>query len=520
MIKLTRRSALLSAVALGGSTLLPNITLADGHKTLKIAIGSEAGDLDLLQNVSALSTYSLVFDALIHYGSNGVLQPALAESWSESDDGLELSFALREGVKFSDGTDFDAEVAKWNLERWMGKDDFSWIGVSDAMEAIETNGSHGLTIRLKRAVPVALLELTIVRPVRFLSPNAADAEGNQTSPIGTGPWMITENDNSGTKLVRNPHYWGSASPLEAIELKVVPDELSRSNGLRSGDLHVIGGDWVSPLSPRRARAMQNSGDASVVAEQGTTGVSLTFSPKSPMLQDQGVREAIKLCINRTAIVTILYEGFADPINNVFPGVIPESGTRNDIPARDVDAAKALISGAGWAEANGGWEKDGSKLLLELMVSEEALPGARRMAEMVQGMISESGIEVTVSSVDNATIHDRRPTFDYDLTFMVTFGAPYDPHGTLANLFLSNVDSGPDGKFYMHEDLDPIVNTALETPGAARDAEMQKIYTWLQDNAAVCPLVAPQRLWAHSSQVKGFALPATDYDIPSAGIDLG
>jgi nickel transport system substrate-binding protein len=123
-------------------------------------------------------------------------------------------------------------------------------------------------------------------------------------------------------------------------------------------------------------------------------------------------------------------------------------------------------------------------------------------------------------VDNATIHDRRPTFEYDLTFMVTFGAPYDPHGTLANLFLSNVDSGPDGKFYMHEDLDPIVTTALETPGATRDAEMQKIYTWLQDNAAVCPLVAPQRLWAHSLQVEGFTLPATDYDIPSTGIDLG
>lgn len=519
MLTLTRRAALLSAASALSLTFLSKAALADGHKVLKIAIAQEAGDLDLLTNVSALSTYSLVFDTLIQYGANGELQPALATEWSESDDGKTLSFKLREGVKFSDGADFNAEVAKWNLERWMGKDDFSWIGVSDAMESVETDGSHGLIIRLKRPVPVAFLELTIVRPVRFLSPNAADADGNQTAPVGTGPWMVVENDNAGTKLVPNPHYWGDAPAFEAIELKVVPDELSRSNGLRSGDLDVIGGDWVSPLSPRRARAMEKAGEATVVAEQGTTGISLTFSPKSAKLQDARVRKAISDSIDRNAIVAVLYEGFADPINNVFPGVIPDSGERNAIPPRNIDAAKALLAEAGWEQSGGGWTKDGETLELELMVSDEALPGSRRLAEMVQGMISESGIKVTVSSVDNATIHERRPGFEYDLTFMATYGAPYDPHGTLANLFLSNVDSGPDGKFYAHPDLDPIVTKALETGGEPRSAAMQEIHAWLLDNAAVAPLVAPQRLWAHSARVSGFALPAADYDIPHSDIKL-
>ena len=519
MVEFNRREALLAAASVTGVFMLPGIVLAADRDALTIAISAETGNLDLLQNISGLNTYTLVFDPLIRYGEGGSLEPALAESWTVSEDEKTLSFNLRQGVKFSDGTDFDAKVAKWNLDRWMGKPDFSWIGVSDALESIETDGTHGLIIKLKQAVPAALLELTIVRPVRFLSPNAVDADGKQTSPVGTGPWAITQNDNAGTTLVINQHYWGDKPSFASIVLKVVPDELSRSNGLRAGDLDVIGGDWVSPLSPRRARAMQKSDDVSVVAEEGTTAISLAFSPKSALLGDQGVREAIKLSVERNAIVKILYEGFADPTNNVFPGVIPDGGARNAIPARDVAAAKTKLENAGWSQSGKGWSKDGKDLELELLISEESLPGSRRLAEMLQGQLSETGIMVKVSSVDNATLHERRPEFSYDLAFMVTYGAPYDPHGTLANLFLSDVDSGPDGKIYMHDDLDPIVRTALETGGDARTAAMQKIYDWLNANAAVCPLVAPKRLWAHNNNVSTFVLPATDYDMPSQGIVL-
>ena len=246
---LNRREAIQTFAMLAGVTALPGTVLASGHNVLRIAIGAEIGNLDLLQNVSPLHTYSLVFESLIRYGDNGNLEPALAESWEVSEDGMTLSFNLRQGVSFTDGTPFDSEAAKWNLERWMGKPDFSWIGVSDALESIVTTGSHSLDIQLKREVPVALLELTIVRPVRFLSPAAVDAGGMQAAPIGTGPWVIVENSNEGTTLERNENHWGGKPALERIELKVVPDELSRSNGLRAGDLDIIGGEWVAPLSP-------------------------------------------------------------------------------------------------------------------------------------------------------------------------------------------------------------------------------------------------------------------------------
>ena len=514
---MNRRAMMQLVAGLAGAAALPGAVLAAGQNVLRVAIAAEIGNLDLLQNVSPLHTYSLVFETLIRYGHNGELEPALASSWKVSQDGRTLSFELRQGVTFSDGTPFDSESAKWNLERWMGKPDFSWIGVSDAFGSITMTGSHSLDIQLEREVPVALLELTIVRPVRFLSPNAVDAHGNQAAPIGTGPWVITENTNARTTLVPNESYWGEKPGIARIELKVVPDELSRSNGLRAGDLDIIGGEWVAPLSPRRARALDQSEGTSAATAPGTASVLMTFSPKSEILGDATVREAVALSIDRNSIVQIIHEGYADPTANVFPGSIPQGGKENPIVPRNVDAARQKLEAAGWKSSGDGWTKDGATLSVELMVSEEALPGSRRLAELIHGQLTETGFDVSVASVDSATIHDRRQEFTYDLTFMGTYGAPYDPHGTIANLLLSSVDSGPDGKIFMHPDLDPIVEAGLAAPAKDREAGMQAIYDWLAENSAVVPLVVPQRLWAHSERVGNFSIPPTAYDMPVEGV---
>nr|WP_306266279.1 ABC transporter substrate-binding protein [Pararhizobium sp. IMCC3301] len=516
MLTMNRRNLFQAASAFALIAALPRISVANGHEVLKIAIAAETGDLDLLQNVSTLSAYTVVFDALIHYGQGGKLEPGLATAWQVAQDERSISFDLREGVKFSDGTPFDAAAAEWNLKRWMGVADFNWIGIADAYDSISIDAPNKITVHLKRPVPAGLLELTIVRPVRFLSPKAVNADGAQTAPIGTGPWIVESYDSSRTVLVRNENYWGDKPKFKKIELIVVPDELARANGLRSGDLDVIGGDWVATLSPRRARALESEG-IPVVAEPGTAVMHIGFSPVSPLVQDIAVRKAVFTGIDRAAIAKVLFEGFADPVADVFPSIIPLSGKRHEIPTRDVAAAKAALAEGGWSESDGGWAKDGTDLSLDLLVSEESLPGSRRIAEMVQGMLGEIGIKVKVSSVDNATMHERRPAFQYDLAFFTTYGAPYDPHGSLGASFMTATDTGPDGKIYVSDALDPIVAAGLDATGPEREAKIQAIYDWLWDNVAVCPLVVQQRIWAHSPRLKGFSLPATDYDLPFKGI---
>jgi nickel transport system substrate-binding protein len=258
----------------------------------------------------------------------------------------------------------------------------------------------------------------------------------------------------------------------------------------------------------------------IVAEPGTATTILDYSPKSPMMQDKSVRQAIFLGIDRKSIAAVLFEGYADATVDIFPTTVPTPGKRHDVPARDVAAAQATLTAGGWSGGDGGWTKDGKALEIDFLVSEESFPGSRRIAEMIQGMLGEVGLKVNISSVDNATMHDRRPAFQYSLTFFVTYGAPYDPHGSLGASFVTAADTGPDGKIYIAEELDKLVQTALEAGGDAREGAMQGVYDWLYDNVAACPLVITQRIWAVHPRVKGFTLPTTDYDVPFKGITLG
>lgn len=188
---------------------------------------------------------------------------------------------------------------------------------------------------------------------------------------------------------------------------------------------------------------------------------------------------------------MLLEGFADPIADVLPQVIPLAGTPHEVPARDVAAARAALPEAGWAEDGPGWTRDGGALSLERLASEESLPGSRRIAEIVQGMPSEVGIMVEVSSVDNATIHERRPAFDYDLAFFTTYGAPYDPHGTLGASFVTASDMGPDGKICVSPELDPLVAAALSATGEAQAPAYQAVYGLALEQRRGLPAGGPE-----------------------------
>ncbi|ABE35865.1 bacterial extracellular solute-binding s, 5 Middle family protein [Paraburkholderia xenovorans LB400] len=492
---------------------------AKDAQTLTVALAQEAGKLDLLQNESALSSYGLVFDGLVHYGQGGKLEPDLAESWNVSPDGKIITFQLRKDVRFSDGTPFDANVAQWNMARWIGKPDFSWISVSENFERMEVTGPYTLRLFLKAPAPVALAELSIVRPVRFLSPKAVDAKGQQTSPVGTGPWKILQNDRSETVLVPNDYYWGKKSSIKRINLSVVPDELSRANALRSGDLDIIGGEWVAPLLPARAKALSTDTEVGVFAAPGVSTVLLGFNDTRGPLTDVNVRRAINLGIDRTSIAKILYQGYADPASNLFPPTIPDAGKREPVIVRDVATANKILDAAGWVKAGAVRRKDGKDLALNLLASDQVLPGSRRLSELLLGQLADLGITVTVSSLDDATYHDRRQKFDYDLAFFTTYAAPYDPQGSLSAMFVSTADSGPDGKIFVSKDLDAVVQTALSAAGDDRKEKVQKIYDWMDKNAAICPLVYPQRLWAYNKRVDGFALPPTEYDMPISNLVL-
>lgn len=516
---LTGLTGLVGAAA--ASTLFQQAVAAETDgETLRVAISTAPGDLDPHKFKGLYAVQDMVFEPLVTYSYDGKIEPGLAAAWSLEEDGKLLRLTLREGVTFHDGAPFDAAAAKWNLARWMGLPDNNWMNCSRLFVEATVIDDHHIDISFKEPVLGLLQELAYVRPGRFLSPQSVAADGSYQSPIGTGPWVQVSTDNTGSLFERFEGYWGDKPKISKIQLKVLPDSRGRMAALRAGDIDLMGGTFVSPITAIEAQTLQQAG-IDVVVEPGSTTMIMAFNPdRAPALKDANVRKAIDIGIDRAAISKVLYRGLAATSANLFAEAVPLSGKRYEIPVLDVEGAKALLDQAGWV-GSPVRQKDGVPLALEIVVSEEQIPGSRSVAEVMQAELQEIGIELTIRSVDHASRHSDIPERKFDLAFFQTYGAPYEPFATIVGLFLSTYDNGVDGKLFVDaEHLDPLVVATMSATDTNMEANVQKVYDWLHDNTAIAPLLYVPGIWAHSKRVEGFKGPATEYDMPYENISLG
>ncbi|MER8859097.1 MULTISPECIES: ABC transporter substrate-binding protein [unclassified Mesorhizobium] len=506
-------------IAAGGSLFPSMVAAAADNDTLRIAISVAPGDLDPHKFKGLYAVQDMVFEPLVTYSYDGKIEPGLATAWSIENEGKLLRLTLREQVVFHDGTPFDATAAKWNLGRWMGQADNNWMNCSRLfVDATVVDDNH-IDIRFKEPVLGLLQELAYVRPGRFLSPKSVAADGSYKAPVGTGPWREISADNSGSVFERFDRYWGEKPKFSKVQLKVLPDSRGRMAALRAGDIDLMGGAFVSPITAIEAQTLKQAG-LDVVVEPGSTTMIMAFNPdRAPALKEVAVRKAIDIGIDRAAISKVLYRGMAATSANLFAESVPLAGKRYEVPQIDVEGAKALLEKAGWV-GSPVREKDGSPLALEIVVSEEQIPGSRSVAEVLQAELQEIGIQLTIRSVDHASRHSDIPERKFDLAFFQTYGAPYEPFATIVGLFLSTYDNGVDGKLFVDaERLDPLVTATMSALDPNMEANVQKVYDWLHDNVAIAPLLYVPGIWAHSSRVKDFKAPATEYDMPYENISL-
>ena len=209
---------------------------SDTGGTLRIALAAPETSLDLLDfKTNSFNILDEIYEPLVRYTADGTIGPGLAESHEVSPDGLKLTFHLRKGVTFSDGKALTAPVAKADLEKWVGKEKFSFLGVSAHTKSITATDDQTLVLRLDKPYAPALQELAVTRPVRFPSPAAYGADGQVTTPIGTGPYRLQSLTPTEIVLVRNDTYWGGRPSLDKIEFKVIPDAGQRVAALKAGD---------------------------------------------------------------------------------------------------------------------------------------------------------------------------------------------------------------------------------------------------------------------------------------------
>ncbi len=382
---INRRQLLKAAGAIGGATLLPEFASAQQTPrrggTLRVSMPYNPASVDPMtgRNQPDFNVLYAVFDALIDFDPKTLdLKPGLAKSWRFADP-TTLVLELVEGVRYHDGTPFDAAAVKFNLERYKTSARSNVKGDLRTLETVEVNGPSLVTLKLNQANAGLPMMLTS-RIGCMVSPKAAQEQGNafDRNPVGTGPFRFVEwQDNAIFKLVRNASYWKPNQPhLDAIEMRIM-------NELNTVARSVIAGESDLALTLEVPQKLIGDRTREVITEFGPSlnfyGVFLNYA--KPPLNDLRVRQALNYALDRDEINKVIMTGIAETTSAVLSRAhwACDPATANYY-THDIDKAKNLLAEAGYP--NGleietfGWPDQVAMRRQELLMSHWAKAGIR------------------------------------------------------------------------------------------------------------------------------------------------
>jgi len=388
-------------------------------------------DPETLYNIKSLSlTVNSVLGAyllerLVYFDATGTPQPWLATGWTVSDDQKVVTFKLRSGVVFSDGTPFNAAAAKSQFDLVLDKANasplLSRLGTLRKVEAPDPT-----TLVFSFSAPYAPFFANIAQAgFGFNSPTAIAKSGDQygRNPVGTGPYML-KSWVPGTEitLVRNPHFQqfrgdalNKGAPYASqVVLTVISEEAVAQAALESGELTAanVAADAID-------RMVQNPQFHTVINKVVTNLYFVEFNETHPPFNDPAMRQAVSLAINRDAVVKAAFNGYAhtanDPLANGIPGYDAAIGAKYG-PTFDPAAAKALLAKAGWTPGpDGKLVKDGKAAMFSLK-SYSGFEVVDRTLSVIQSNLADIGIGTKIETADWGSFYPSllKPDWDIDL----------------------------------------------------------------------------------------------------------
>ncbi|MBI4279905.1 MAG: hypothetical protein HY660_15750 [Armatimonadetes bacterium] len=435
---------------------------------LVIATSTEANTFDVHRtNASGvLEGNFYVYETLTERDDQGRVIPALARSWQVTNGGKTVTISLQDGVKFHDGTPFNAGAVKFNLERKLREK----LPVHELTTAIDTmDVVNDTTLRLNLTHPaLALMGTFSAKTFGIISPAAVQKYGRDiaANPVGTGPFRMVEwRKGQFIRFRRNPDYWRKGLPyLDEIVLRTVPDIAVRAQTLEAGEVDV--GIQLSDVDVKR---LQGNPAYTVIASPGWVQYYMPMNnhDRRGTLNDVRVRQAINHAVDRKAMVDTIFLGVGARIADspiVAPGVfgyVP-IGTYSYDPAR----ARALLAEAGWRPgASGLVERDGRPMRLRLISRRGGSKGDIQVAETVQAQLRAIGIEVRIDVLEGAiflqTVTQPPERGDYDM-LNLTFGTFTGDADYALNTFFSCNAWAPklyNRMYYCNRQLEAILENA-------------------------------------------------------------
>lgn len=446
--------------------------------TLTIVIGSDPPSLDPHRTPSVNIAHAVMYETLVTVDRRtGEFIPGLAESWEISRDGTAITFKLKRGVKFHDGTPFNAAAVKTTFDRLVSKETnapgASWVGTLTRTDVVDD-----LTVRLVFSRPYAPIFSSLrISFLAILSPTAIAKMGADygQNPVGTGPFRFKQwIPNDRIVYERNPDYaWGpahyknrGAPNFDQLIIRIVPDEATRVIALERGDIDIL------PGAPARdARRMMREGKFPFVQIPTTSGTYLGLNVKKAPVSDVRVRRAIGHAINTDEVARIALEGLAVPmLSPIAPTIWGYwDGVKQFALNHDPDRARALLAEAGYRPGPGGaMMKDGRQM--EFTVWTYARMTNVRVAVVLQSQLRTVGIKLNIEQMEPATLLASTQRGEHD-AILISYGWP--DADILFYFFHSSRLATTNRVHYVNPQVDKLLEDGQTTVDTAKRLEVYK-----------------------------------------------
>lgn len=486
------------------------------EKVVTVAIGGKNGiaTMDPTYMMTDILHYELIYEPLVVYGKDGKIEPGLAETWDISDDGKEYTFHLRKGVKFSDGSDFNADNVIFNTDRWKDNANTASVNVCTSLQSVTKIDDYTVKFTFDKAYYPFLTELTYPRPCRMMSRNSVDASGKFTKPIGTGMWMVESyEEGKETVLVPNPNYWGEKPKYDKLVLRVIPDSETRMMALQSGEIDFS----TVPIPAEGIPAVEKDSKLQLIKNPSTKGYFMLLNYDVPAFQNLQIRQALNYALDKDSIAKDVLDGNATAATGILPATNAYVNDKNDLGySYDLDKAKQLLSEAGCKDSDGDGilEYDGKPMRFKFVFQTEEYPEWKDVCEYISNAFKEIGVEFKLELQPSTTYYDTLWTNrSFDVIMYRTYSDSWNPHGFLSGMFCTDAKGSP-RVCWNSDELDAMIRKVLqETDENARQTQYDAIFKYLYDNAVSIPVYYPNVSYAYSKdRLSGFEFAVTDYEL--------
>ena len=479
-----------------------------GKKEITIAIDQNFVTLDPHNAGDTVSIFGVrsMYEGLVDFDEKMNIEPALAESYDISEDGLVYTFKLREDVTFHDGEPFNAEAVKVNFDRVMddannlsAKRSFQFI---DSLEVID---DYEVAFYLSEPFSAMINKFAMVP---MISPKAIE-EGTkyvEANPVGTGTFKFVEWKQGTTlELEKNEEYWGgNQTNVEKVIFSPVPENGSRVAMLKTGEA-----DFVYPLPQQNVKELENNDDITIDESPSTIARYVSINTFKDPYSDLKVREAMNYAVDKEAYIQVVKEGFGHVLDSTMSSET-QYYSQQEPYEYNVEKAKELLKEAGY--------EDGFEAEIWGNTSSESVKGM----EFIKQQLAQVGIDVSIKSMEEGTLSDEIYTPEkpedakVQMWYVSWSPSSGDADGATRGLFSSEFfpPNGANTAYYDNDDVTEWIKAANAT---ADPKEQEAIYKDIQStvysDAPWIFLATDVNLAAHQNHLEGV------YVAPDGSVDI-